>query len=144
MKIFVATPISCFENEEQMLEYKESLIPFLCLLRKKHIVNAEIEKIDNNDYGEPAYSVRHDFGLITECDVFVIHYPNKIATSALIELGYAVAFCKKIVIVVENIETLPFLGQGLDSVYNNVSIVKHKNLDLNCAQLIIKLLETQC
>lgn len=141
MRIFIATPIAGFDNETQMLEYKKSLVPFFNTLKQYHSIYAEIERINNgDDYDSPEYSATHDFGLIKAYEAFVLHYPQKIATSALIELGYAVALHKRIIIVVDNLNDLPFLGQGLEKAYPNVSIIIQKNLDLECAQKINNIL----
>lgn len=141
MKIFLATPIAGFESEKHMIEYKRGLSSFFSLLKQQHTVYAEIDKINNgNDYDSPEDSAIHDFGLIKDCDVFIMHYPKKMATSALMELGYAIALQKRIIIIVESLDVLPFLGQGLNIAYTNVVIIQHQELDVECAQNIINIL----
>lgn len=141
MKIFLATPIAGFESETQMVEYKNSLSPFFDSIRKAHILYAEIENINQvSDYDSPSYSVQHDFGLIDEFDVFILHYPKKMATSALIELGYAIAKQKRVIIIVDKQDTLPYLGQGLEAACDNVSIILFENLNMKCAQKILSIL----
>lgn len=140
MKIFIATPIAGFNTQEQMLEYRKSLKPFFLTIRQFHTAYAEIEKFSDANYDSPEFSVKHDFALIKDSDVFIMHYPQRLATSALIELGYAIALCKRIIIIVENIQVLPFLAQGLDVAYDNVTILQNKILDKDCAQRIIDLI----
>lgn len=141
MKIFVATPIAGFQDETQMAEYRKSLLPFFNSIKQHHDVYAEIIRIrSQNDYDSPEDSAKIDFQLINKCDVFILHYPHKITTSALIELGYAIALNKKVIIVVDKLETLPFIGRGLPNVCDNVSTIFYDNLDLSCAQTLLSLI----
>jgi hypothetical protein len=48
-------------------------------------------------------------------------------TSALIELGYALAMGKNIIICSDSIHTLPFLARGLNENYENVKFVEYKD-----------------
>ncbi len=141
MRVFVATPIAGFQNDAQMAEYRKSLLPFFNLIKQYHDVYAEIIRVKSAiDYDSPECSAKLDFQLIKECDVFVLHFPKKICTSALIELGYAIALNKKVIIVVDRLETLPFIGQGLPGVCSNVSTIFYNNLDLSCAQTLLSLI----
>ena len=53
-------------------------------------------------------------------------YPKKIATSALIELGWAMAHKKPIVIFAKKRDELPFLVKNADSVFANIRIYEYK------------------
>lgn len=141
MKMFIATPIAGFGNENQMVDYKKSLMDFFSTLEQYHDIYSEILRINGIDeYDSPELSVKLDFSAIDNSDVFILHYPKKIVTSALIELGYAIAKNKRVIIIVQNIELLPYLGQGLHLACNNVSTLHYEKLDINCASAINDLL----
>ncbi|MCR4682745.1 MAG: hypothetical protein K5647_05360 [Clostridiales bacterium] len=116
MNVFLSTPISNFKTSSALNAYKTSALEFISFLREKVMVCSEIETINNkNDYDSPEKSVTQDLDAIKNCDCFVLHYPEKIPTSALIELGFAIALEKIIIIITPKISMLPYLAQGVSS-----------------------------
>ena len=49
-------------------------------------------------------------------------YPKKLATSALIELGFAAAKGKPILIIAKKVSDLPFMAMGLPQAYESAEI----------------------
>lgn len=138
-KIFFATPIAGYGSEKQMLEYKDSIINFINLLKKDYDVFAEIAVVRSiYDYDSPAKSAEMDFQAIDESDIFVIHYPQKVPTSALIELGYAFGKSKKIVIITPDKEILPYLAQELDLINSKAKIIISKDINSENMNVIHK------
>lgn len=116
MRIFLSTPISCYKSREELSNYKKEIDSLLLNLKSNHSVCSEIESIDSlNDYDAPEKSISDDLQSVMECDVFILHYPQKISTSALIELGFAISFNKKIIIITPHINMLPYLALGVPS-----------------------------
>ncbi len=129
-KIFVAVPISGFNSETEYQFFRESVMKLISELRNRSFsVHSEIEEInDQNDYDSPEQSVRHDFEMIKVSDIFVLLYPKRIQSSALIELGYAFAINKPIVIIGPQ-EALPFLAQGLPLVSSTIDYIDSVHID---------------
>lgn len=70
-----------------------------------------------NTYDSPIESAYKDVSAIQECDLFILIYPQKVASSALMELGIAFAEKKQIIIVSSHLEILPYMIQGLPFAY---------------------------
>lgn len=65
-------------------------------------------------YDSPDKSIQEDFDSIKNNDVFLFLHPLKMQFSSLIELGYAIALGKKIVIV-DRKSNLPYLAVGIEN-----------------------------
>ena len=144
MNIFLATPIAGFESETQLLVYKKDIARFLVALKKEHKIWAEADRITSiEDYDAPYSSLRLDINQIAESEVFILHYPLKIVTSAIFELGIAVALHKQIIIIVPKSNMLPYLIQGIEKVLDNAIIIESTSLDNNCIAQVLKKLRKQ-
>lgn len=117
-KMFVAAPISGFETLEEYEAYRSKMVAFLEDLKKSNSefeIFCELLRVKNeDDYMTPEKSCEEDFGAIDECEIFLLFHPVKAQTSALMELGYAYAKGKKIIIVGEE-DNLPYMAKGLDA-----------------------------
>lgn len=113
-KIFIATPISGFSEITEYLNFRTFTMQLVAVLREKgYFVCTEVERIaDPSDYSSPQKSIKEDFDNILSSDVFVFLHPKLMQTSSLIELGFACASNKKIVIV-GNDDVLPYLVKDL-------------------------------
>ena len=136
-KIFFATPIAGFGDEKLLLDYKKQIISLVKKLKIKFEVFAEIAIVRSiNDYDTPAESAMIDFKEIEESELFVLHYPVRIPTSALIELGYAFGKSKKIIIIVPDRDVLPYLAQKLDNVYEKMRIILYDELNKETIRML--------
>jgi nucleoside 2-deoxyribosyltransferase len=127
MKIFLAAPISGFNNINEYKDYRNRVILLIEELRKYFCVYSELEKVDNIEtYDSPEQSVKKDFQAIEDSDVFLLLHPQKMQTSSFIELGYAYALNKKILIVSKK-ENLPYMALGLGTNKKKAIIVSPQN-----------------
>lgn len=121
MKIFLSTPIAGFGNELEYKKYRKWLLEIhkqLCeKYGEKNVVAAFFSAKDYDSYDSPSTSAKEDIYGIESCDVFVMFYPVKNPTSALVELGYALAQNKKILIVSPKVDVLPYMVQGFHEAY---------------------------
>ena len=144
-RIFLAAPISGCANEAEYQSVKDSVLTLIRALRSEgYVVSSELEDISGNDsYDSPGSSVIKDFGQILMSDVFLWFHPRKMQTSALIELGYAYAHDKNI-IMVSPMEALPYMALGLPEVKPNVHIVEAASIDeKTISQIVDCLRKTQ-
>lgn len=123
LKIFIATPISGFQNEDQYTLYRKSVLSLIKELVNDYEVHCELQEIsDKSSYDTPQDSLKKDFDAIEKSDIFILLHPMRMQSSSLIELGYACALKKKLLIVGAN-NDLPYLVNGLiEPDYNSIII----------------------
>lgn len=142
MNIFVATPISSFKDPKELNNYKKTIINFISRLKEKHNTYNELETINTvADYDNPASSVTLDLEAIKKCDVFILHYPKSIPTSALVELGMAMATGKHIIIITPDKIKLPYLSLGISAITEKSTIVKSDTLSDKCINEVLSILQ---
>lgn len=140
-KIFISTPISGFNSDSEYIEYRKNLLNFIKELKKDYNVYSEIENICGKYcYDTPEDSAINDFKKIRESDLFILHHPQRLQSSTLIELGYAYALNKDIIII-SNKEDLPYLSLGLNNKENNVSYIDSSTINKNVISQIIEIIE---
>ena len=125
IKIFLAAPISAFDDENEYRKYRNIILSLILSLRQDEFdVYSEVEHVtEKSNYDSPAQSVKDDFEKIKKSDVFLLFHPKKAQTSALIELGYAYAMQKKVIIISRK-ELLPYLALGILSVCSAAIIIE--------------------
>lgn len=129
LTIFLAAPMSGFKDELQYKKNRKNLIAFIKKLNKKFLVYSEILHIQSMDsYDDPGQSAIKDFDEISRSDVFIMYHPMHMQTSTLIELGYAVAKQKKIILIAQP-DMLPYLALGLSSCSSDICIVPSSELN---------------
>jgi len=130
-KIFLATPILAFNSNEELQQYKTEVRDLVSLLTAEgYEVFSEICTVSTSaDYDSPADALKIDMAEIEKADAFIIHYPKPMATSALIELGMAIGFKKKILIITPERKVLPKGITNWDKLFDSVEIVEVPNLD---------------
>ena len=140
--IFLAAPISGCSSEIEYQSVREGVINLVQALRSNgHRVLSELEDISGTDsYDSPAASVLLDFGQILASDVFILFHPRKMQTSALIELGFAYAH-NKIIIMVSPEGALPYMALGFPEVNPQIRIIESASLDKNTVSQIIRVLD---
>lgn len=141
LNIFIATPISGFDDENEYLQYRNAVLKMIGELRKEYIVFSEIENFTKLDlYDEPKKSALKDFNMILKSDIFICMHPAKMQTSAMIELGYALAH-KKNIIIISHKNNLPFLALGMCDMANNVKLIETSNIDNDTTNQLLSLIK---
>lgn len=126
-KVFISAPISGFEDKHDYEEFREFILSLIVSLRVAGFeVCSELEQISHSgDYDSPTKSVEDDLANIKSSEIFLMIHPKRMQTSSLMELGFACAISKAIIIIGKKSD-LPYLAKGLES-----SIVKAKILDVS-------------
>lgn len=139
--VFLATPISGFSKEKDYIKYRMDVMNIIAHIKYKYNVYSEIEKLTGlNDYDDPGKSALEDFQKILEADIFLLIHPQRMQTSSLIELGYAIANKKNIVIVAKY-RDLPFLALGLSKVMQNIKVIDSNIINNDLIDKIMNILE---
>ena len=120
--VFIATPILAFQREEYK-KFREKL-KVLAGKISEHVtvVSAALTVSDFLAHNTPALSATQDFNDIENATHFILIYPRAVPTGALVELGYALALKKKILILATDRELLPHMAKELDDVFFDVQI----------------------
>jgi nucleoside 2-deoxyribosyltransferase len=121
--VFIATPIAGFYDPKEYEQFRKAVKALIRKIVKKATVLSEITGIqDITAYDPPAISAEKDFHNIFNATHFILIYPSKVPTGALVELGYALALKKQILILTKSQDLLPHMIKELDKVYTNVII----------------------
>lgn len=138
-KIFISAPISGFEDKKIYLTFRDFIIHLIAVLREAGFeVCSELEQISHTDnYDSPTKSVESDFANIASSDIFLMIHPKRMQTSSLIELGFACANKKRIVIVGKE-ENLPYLAKGLKESPIDTKIIEVSDINKNIMSRIIE------
>lgn len=138
LKIFIAAPISAFQGEEQYILYRKSVLLLVETLADNYEVYCELQKIlDIESYDTSQDSLKKDFNAIEESDIFILLHPMRMQSSSLVELGYACALKKKLLIVGEK-NDLPYLVSGLIEPDFNSIIINSPEIN---DKIIIKIID---
>lgn len=122
--------------------YRKEILRFIKKIREKHIIYSEIEGICNKkDYDSPADSIVKDIDSIQKCDIFILHYPEKTPTSALIELGFAIAYGKRIIIITPDAYSLPYLAIGIPTYCRSSSIIESEDFNQKAMEQVLMAIE---
>lgn len=128
--VFLSVPMASFTSDEEYRPFRVEAMKVFTALRDRCGLRVfcaleSIESIEQFDtYG---VSAREDIEKLEQSANFVLLYPERMATSALFEAGYALARgipCRFFVKNQHDIKhQLPFLMRKLPEVFSNVSII---------------------
>ena len=105
-------------------EYKESRTVVLSLvqhLREKYGLNdTDIyyagKNIDSQSkFSDVTLALNADLGALDRSDIFLLYYPAKVASSVLVEAGYALAREKPMILLPKNADDLPYFFKQAES-----------------------------
>jgi nucleoside 2-deoxyribosyltransferase len=122
--VFLASPMAAFGNDEEYKQDRENVLKIINALKQEcrfdSVVYAgkEIESV--HDFDAADLSVNTDFQNLIESKYFVLLYPKKIASSVLVEAGWALALGKPSVYFVGDRDDLPFLLQQASQAFSSV------------------------
>ena len=111
------------DNQVSRIETKLSDLGY------KNIFNASNYFSTEHDYQPPEVAAKEDFNAIENSKNFLLFYPTKVPSSALVELGYALREGTNITIFTKNKEFLPFLTRELAQINERVHLVEYNNIE---------------
>lgn len=131
-KVFVGVPMAS-AGEKEYTTYKE------CALKVKKAIleHAGAKEVycpceaipDSGRFDGYKKAIYEDFKILKESEHYVFIYPEKLASSILVEMGYAIALSKNTTIFAKSISQLPFMLRRADSVLSNIEIHKYQEDD---------------
>jgi len=144
--IFISTPISVFSESELGLFRGFCTKLYTKLIEKDggasfYCATVAIE--GSHLFDSPHDSAHRDFEELRRLDSFVLLYPKPVTSSSLIELGYALALRKRILIVAPRLEDLPFLARGLTMASHNTEVLLANPLSQQSFERILEFSSVQ-
>ena len=139
--IFLAAPISGFHDDKLYNTCRTGLMDLITVLQREYNVYSELISIDSLDsYDDPGIAIKRDLEMIDNSDFFIIYHPCYMQTSTFIELGYAIAKRKRIIVIGKK-DSLPYLSLGLLSYDCRTTIIDSSELNESTNELVIKSLK---
>lgn len=147
MNLFLASPFSQFcEGEEDIIIknrwFFEKIIKELKNLNIEYFCSQEREEWGLK-YVSPKESIKADINGIKKCDLFIAIPGNPISGGVHIEIGWASAFSKKMILFLEeDVEYTPMI-LGLPSIHNCKFIYYKKLISEKTVDLIINTIKEE-
>jgi len=130
--IFLAYPIAATENDvlrNEIGSLVNEVTNTLSNIGVKNIFDAANQFKNDKDYEPPEIACKKDLNAIRSCRNFFFLFPAKLPSSAIMELGFALALNKRIAICTTSKDNLPFLLKGLSECFDHVNYIEYKNAD---------------
>lgn len=144
--LFVAAPMAAFKSEAQFNRSRRSILSMIGKIREQTSIQRIYyagESIGcSENFDQPMTAFDEDLSALTASAHFLLIYPEKIATGALVELGYAIAEKKPVLILTRDTEDLPYFLKGSANIEESalsgpIRISAYKD-DVNLAALAIE------
>ncbi len=130
--IFISTPMSAFTEPNQLKENNKLINIVFDTLSKFEFsaIKCPAKHVESeNDFSDKESSIVEDLLNVQRAEFFLCIYPTKVASSVLVEIGYAISKGKKCIIIVKEREDLPFLLQEADKRITDLKIYEVKKME---------------
>jgi hypothetical protein len=111
--VFVAAPIDSLTSNEERIHQKASINAVIDCIQKRcklqNVYFAGEQAIDPKNYDQPSVGLIRNIQRIRASTYFLLIYPRLLPTSALVEVGMALALGKRSVWFVQKDVQLPYL-----------------------------------
>lgn len=111
--IFIAAPMSGSSESFSYEESRREILELIGRLREVHGIGPVYyagESIETAEgFTDQTLALERDIAAIRGCGTFVMLYPERIVSSALVEIGYAMALGKPCIVLARDRTDLPFL-----------------------------------
>ena len=130
--VFLSVPMASFKDDSEYKPFYHDVMKVIDVLRDRCNLSVfcALEGIDSMDkFDVVSTSVEVDIDNLRDSGSFVMLYPQKLATSAVFEAGYALALGLPCRLFVRDPRDLPFLLRRLPEAFTNVSILDSNDWD---------------
>ena len=113
-RAFIAAPMSGLSSDKEYQESRATVLALVDHLCENYGLNAKDvyyagKHIDSqSEFSDVTLALSADLSALDDADVFILYYPEKVASSVLVEAGYALARQKPMILLPKNIEDLPY------------------------------------
>jgi len=129
-KVFIGAPMASLSDDDykilrqHILEIENSIKTY-CGFNDITYSGFKIEESSQFEGEEKA--IKKNFKYLKESEFFIFIYPDKIASSVLVEMGYAIALSKKTIIFTRSKTSLPFMLREVDKAINSFKIYTYSD-----------------
>jgi hypothetical protein len=127
--VLLSAPMASFKDDSEYQAFRTEVLKVIRALHDCGLsVFCALETIDSMDkFDTQGISTHDDMDILAHSGSFVMLYPQKLASSALFEAGYALALGRPSLFFVRNEQDLPYLMQRLPEAFTHVSILDSRN-----------------
>lgn len=127
--LYIGAPMSSIDDKN----YKDLRENLLCL--KEELVNIGFldiycplfEKKSSGSFDGKTKAIKENFAKMKQVDCMMIVYPQNIPSSVLVEIGYGLSLCKKIVIFYQ--DKLPYILEEAGETISHIKTYKYNTFD---------------
>ena len=129
--VFLSSPMASLEDDEyeqfqdQMLRV-QATIKKECKSKEVFYPGQNIEKVERFEGKQKA--INKNFARLKECEYLLVIYPEALTSSVLVEIGYAMALSKKIIVFVRDRNNLPYILQEADKSIGNINMYTYTDV----------------
>ena len=123
--IFISAPMTSFNEAkyDEIHKLSESVSDAITKhTNVKKIYSGLLKFKSINDIEDETAAAKNDFQKISSSKKFILIYPEKIVTSCLVEIGYAICLNLPCILFVRDRDDLPYNLKELGQIKNNVLI----------------------
>jgi len=129
--VFISAPMSNL-NENDYVELRNNILKIKeilinnCCCKKTYYAGDNIP--DKRSFDGEIKAITENLENIIQSEAMVVIYPDKSKSSVLLEIGYAIALSKKIVIFTKVKKQLPFMLRQADAAISNLKIFEYSQI----------------
>lgn len=120
-RAFIAAPMSGLGSDRAYKESRTVVLSLVQHLREKYgledkdIYYAGKDIDSQSKFSDVTLALNADLGALDKADIFLLYYPVKVASSVLVEAGYALARRKPMILLPKNADDLPYFFKQAES-----------------------------
>jgi hypothetical protein len=132
-KVFIGAPMASLQNKDEYTRMRENVLK----IRDSIVANTGASEVycpcehirSRGQFDDARRAIHEDFKILKESEHYVFLYPEKTASSVLLEMGYAIALSKKTTIFTRRRTELPFMLRKADESIEKLRIVQYQSID---------------
>lgn len=126
-KVFLSAPMSAFSDPSEFTDFRNVVLTVVDSIElnvpRALLYYAGKSSTTLHGFTSPNQAFQTDISALQSSETFILIYPRPIATSALIELGFALSLGLSILLVVKSREDIPYMIRDVDKILENVSFL---------------------
>lgn len=110
---FIAAPMSAFDTDAAYRESRNDVLSLVAYLKGEYsfsrVYYAGEGIASQTEFNDETLALKADIGALKESDIFILYYPSKVASSVLVEAGFAFSREIPMLLLVKDEKDLPYL-----------------------------------
>ena len=127
--VFISAPMASISEDErnELSEYIQTLTPLIYSLGFHTIDCPVLETQKNEAFDGTTKAIKENFPRLKQVDTMIAIYPKSLPSSTLIEIGYGLALCKRIVIFYK--DELPYMLCNAGEDIPHIKTIKYSSYE---------------